>query len=170
MMKKFQRLMNNLDEKSRQIVLYIMRNRHASIRELSESIDAPNDNYTLMKIRDVINPISESILGKEILAFRESKFDLLTGEKILFSWWPNEDFAKEKPTPFIDVFDSGDSIRIIADLKIDEDDMRIIAENNKVAIYSNSELRQKIKLPRNVGSVMRKSYKNGILELVFVKG
>lgn len=168
-MKKFQRFMNNLDEKSGRIVLYILRNRHAGIRELSKSIDAPNDNYTLMKIRGVINPISESIIGKEILTFRESKFDLLEGEKILFSWWLDDDFAKEKPTSFIDVFDDGDSIRIIADLKIDEDDMRIIAENNKVAIYSNSELRQKIKLPRNVGSVIRKSYKNGILELVLAK-
>ncbi len=168
-MKKFQRFMNNLDEKSRQIILYVMRNRHAGIRELSEHINAPNDNYTLMKIRGIINPVSGKILGKEILVFNESKFDLLAGEKILFSWWLNEDFAKEKPTSFIDVFDGGDSIRIITALKIDEDDMRILAENNKVAIYSNSELRQKIKLPRNVGSIIRKSYKNGILELVLAK-
>lgn len=162
--------MNNLDEKSRRIILYTMRNRHANIRELSEFIGAPNDSYTLMKIRDVINPISESILKKEILAFRESKFDLLAGEKILFSWWLDEDFAKEKPAAFIDVFDDGDSIRIIADLKIDEDDMRVITENNKVAIYSNSGLRQKIRLAKSVGSVIRKSYKNGILELVLAKG
>lgn len=166
-MNKFQRLMNNLDEKNREMVLYIMRNRHASIRELSELTNAPNDNYTLMKIRGVINPLSENVLGKEILAFRENKFDLLTGEKILFSWWLDWD-AQQGPT-FIDVFDNGDSIKIIAGMKIDEEDMHIIAKNNNVAIYSNSKLREKIRLPHNVTSVIRKSYKNGILELVLEK-
>ena len=162
--------MNNLDEKSREIILYIMRNRHASIRELSEIINAPNDNHTLTKIRGVINRVSENVLGKEILVFEENKFDLLAGEKILFSWWLDEDFAKEKPSSFIDVFDSGDSIKIIADMKIDEENMHIIAKNNNVAIYSNSKLQEKIRLPHNVTGVIRKSYTNGILELVLEKG
>ncbi len=169
-MKKFQKFMDNLDEKSRRIVLYTMRNRHAGIRELSEFINAPNDNYTLMKIRDVINRVSKNNMGKDILVFEESKFDLLAGEKILFSWWLDEGIVKEKPKSFIDVFDGKDSIRIVADMKIDEGNMRVIAENNRVNIYSNSELREKIKLSQSVSHIIRKSYKNGILELVLAKG
>jgi hypothetical protein len=40
----------------------------------------------LLKIREIINPTAEKIIGYPILSFESLKVDRETGEKVTFSW------------------------------------------------------------------------------------
>jgi len=114
------RLMDALDDRSREIIWRLWRNRHAPLDELAELIDAGTDMEVLCRIREVINPASEYILGAPILEFREAKIDPVTGEKILFHWWLAYDGSdaeiEQKGRPTVDLFDEKDSIVIVARL------------------------------------------------------
>lgn len=131
-----------LDEKSKKILWHLYKNRHANIDELACLIDAKNHAEVLIKIREVINPTSQRILGKPILKFEESKIDNVTGEKIPFSWWLAEEVQIIRGG-LIDVFDERDGIVIVADL-------------------------QSTKLSNPV-EISKAIYNNGVLEIVLKK-
>jgi hypothetical protein len=111
-------LMEAMDEKSREIIWYVLRNRHADIGELSKLIDASTDMEVLFRIREVINPKADRILGKPLLRFEECRIDPVSGEKTLFSWWLEEGVSliEEDGKPLMDVFDEGSHVRIIAEV------------------------------------------------------
>jgi hypothetical protein len=111
-------LIGALDEKSREIIWCILRNRHAEISELSKLINASTDMDVLFRIKDVINPSAERVLGKPLLRFEECRIDPVSGEKTLFSWWLEEgiSFIEEAEKPLIDVFDKGNRVRIVAEV------------------------------------------------------
>lgn len=164
---KFPELMEILDEKSKALFWHIWRNRHAQIRELSNLIKAPNDVYTLSRLKEVINEKAEKVLGKQILKFKESKIDPLTGEKILFSWWLNEECfdLKEKDKELIDIFDERERLRIIMRLPdFDGKELKVKLEQNDL-IVSGDGFQKEIPLFYQVKKEIKKSYKNGILEI-----
>jgi hypothetical protein len=121
-------LMDALDEKSREILWHLWWHRHVQLSELTELIGASTDMEVLLRLREVINPAAEMILGKPILEFHEAKVDALTGEKVLFSWWLGFDGLTTglegdgrlpvggRNGPLVDLFDEKDHILIIAQL------------------------------------------------------
>lgn len=135
-------LAETLDEKSRDILIFLYRNRYANIQELSDLIGAKNHSEVLSRLKEVINPTSEKILGRPIVKFEKVKIDPGSGEKILFSWWLTENIPIIKKGG-VDLFDEGDSLVIVADLG-------------------------SIKLAKPL-RILKKSYKNGILEVVLKK-
>lgn len=171
---KVNQLMKALDEKSKEIILHVWKNRYAKINELSSLISAPNDAYTLTKIREVINPIAKNILGKPILLFEESKIDTTTSNKVLFSWWLSEsiDLIK-KEKEMLDIFNEENFLKIIIELpNTNEKDIMIDISDEALMIYANTpdgRYHRKIPLFYAVNDVMEKTYKNGILEVKLKK-
>lgn len=108
-----------LDPPCWEIVCYIWENKHARIDELAELIAAPSHMDVLLKIREVINPTAERIIGGHILTFERAKIDPETRKNVVFSWWfaPSARVADVARSPaLLDVFDEGDDIDVVSDL------------------------------------------------------
>jgi hypothetical protein len=113
----FGKLLEVLDEKSRQILWYLWWNRHAEIGKLVEITMAESDMEVLSRLKNVINPAALKVMGKEIVKFESFRIDPLSGEKILFSWWLEEDMLlKKKRESLMDIFDEGDHVALIVQL------------------------------------------------------
>lgn len=140
--KSVNELVEALDEKSKNILMFLHRNRYANIQELSDLIGAKNHGEVLSRLKEVINPTSEKILGRSLVKFEKAKIDPVSGEKVIFSWWLTENIPIIKKGR-IDLFNEGDSLVILADL-------------------GNIKLSKPLK-------ILKKSYKNGILEIVLKK-
>lgn len=173
---KITRFMDALDEKSRAIVWHIWRNGHAKIRELSKLINAPTDSYTLSRLREVINPIAEKILGRPILRFEESRIDTFTGEKVLFSWWLTNGLPlMNKRDGLLDIFDEPDFLRIVAQIPNvnSEESVNVIQEATnsgyETLVISAYNYHRRIPLFYAVSKDMKKTYRNGILEVMLKK-
>jgi len=111
------RVLDAVDEKSRQILWYLWWSRHAEIGELVELTKADSDMDILSRIRDVINPAARLALGREIVKFESSRIDPVTGERVLSSWWLEDGslFGKSRE-PLVDVFEEDGHVAIIAQL------------------------------------------------------
>ncbi|MBU2639309.1 MAG: Hsp20/alpha crystallin family protein [Nanoarchaeota archaeon] len=166
---KINKFMKSLDEESKALVLFILRNRHADIRELSNLISAPNDSHTIIRIKDVINTSAENILNKPMLIFEESKIDPVTKNKVLFSWWLNDEIELVEEKEAVDVFDEKDKIRVVTRLSdVKEEDINIDVDNDTL-IISTGKNRKKIPLFNRVENQIEKTYKNNVLEVSLKK-
>jgi hypothetical protein len=93
--------------------------RHAEISELRDIIDAPGDFEVLHRLKEVINGKAQQLWGKPIVGFEQSRVDLVSGEKVLFSWWLLAEGnipLSSGDKPLVDVFNEKDSVTVIAQL------------------------------------------------------
>jgi len=167
------RIAGRLDEESKEILWYLWQNEYAKINELAELIRAPTHMDVLLKIREIMNPIAEKMVGGPILTFEKSKIDPGTGEKILFSWW----IAGKRSYPpvrgrerLLDIFDEVDYIAVIMELAgIQKDDILLKVEGKRLIVSTqNSDKRipEEIYLPAEVNPEgLTKRYNNDILEV-----
>ncbi len=161
----FSRFMNSLDERSREIVWYLLRNRHAGIRELANLIYASTDQDVLTRIRDVINPKAREIFGKQMLNFEESRIDPFTGDKILFSWWLADDLSLEGMSDGLDIFDEKDHLLVITEIpSVKEEDISVNVKGDMLRISAGKYLRR-IPLFYAIEDRIESTYKNGVLEI-----
>jgi len=111
-----------LDEKSRRIFWHFWYQRHVSLAELTELINASNNMEVLYRLREAINPIAVSIFGRPLVDFCESRIDHITGKKVLFHWWLLDFIEDSQPQtglggkPALDLFNEHDHILIIAEV------------------------------------------------------
>jgi len=161
------KIVTKLDADSKGILWFLYENRHARIDTLAKLIEAPTHMDILLKIREIINPIAEKIIGYPILSFESSKVDLETGEKVTFSWWLAGQPHKERKEPLLDIFDEGaDLIVYLELLGIKEDKLRLSVANNKLIIDADKDYHKEIPLPAVVkAKSFTKRYKNNILEV-----
>jgi len=111
------KILDLLDEKSRQILWYLWWNRHAEIDELVELTKAHSDMDILLRIKGVINPAAQDVLGRELVRFENARIDPVTGEKVLSSWWLEEgSLLGRRREPLVDIFEENGHIAIIAQL------------------------------------------------------
>ncbi len=111
------KILDAVDEKSRQILWHLWWNRHAEIGELAELTGAETDMEVLSRLKESINLTARRILGKEIVSFQSSKVDSVTREKVLFSWWLEEGLLSSKRVePLVDIFEENNHVAIIAQL------------------------------------------------------
>ncbi|MBU3901874.1 MAG: Hsp20/alpha crystallin family protein [Candidatus Thermoplasmatota archaeon] len=163
---KLDKFMSGIDDKSKQIIWHMLRTGHANIREVAALIDADTDNDVLVRVREVINPLSKKIFGKEIMKFESTKIDPATGNKILFSWWLTEKLLEfDSADEMLDVFDEKNCVKIVAELPpVEEKDIKIDTEGNILTI-SAKDYHKNIPLFCPVKRIIEKTYRNGILEL-----
>lgn len=166
------KIIKELDAESQSILLLIWQNRHATINELFSLYNAPNHMEVLNRIRNIINPVSQRVIGFPVLVFERSKIDESTGEKVLFSWWVigGGKLKEEQDEALLDIFDEGDYLNIIIELKgarekdilfrIDEDTLTVSCKTSEEKYYEQVFLPSKI----DKKSVIRK-YHNNILEI-----
>ena len=162
------KFMESLDYRSREIVWYFLRNRHAGIRELADLIHAPTDMDVLSRVKEVINPKAKDIFGKPLLVFKGSKIDSFTGDKVLFSWWLTEDFPwHEERNDMLDIFDERDQLMVITELfEVEEDDINVEVKGDILVISTNdNKYLRKAPLFYSVEDEVEKTYKNGVLEV-----
>jgi HSP20 family molecular chaperone IbpA len=161
------KIVTELDSDSKEILMCLYENRHARIDTLAKLIEAPNHMDILLKIREIINPTAEKIIGYPILSFESSKVDWETGEKVLFSWWLTGQPHQEKEEPLLDIFDENAELIVYLELLgIKEDKLLLRVENNKLIIEADKDYHQEISLPAVVNAKSFTSrYKNNILEV-----
>lgn len=171
------RVMQELDPQSREIVGYLWENRHATIDELAELIVAPAHMDVLLKIRAVINPTAERMTGSPLLAFQRSRVDPLTGEKVLYSWWvitPAQVADRARTGLLVDAFDEGDRISVVAELAgVREEDLVLIVARNTLTLHAEGpegKYHEEIVLPAEVRvDSMTRTYTNNVLAVSLEK-
>lgn len=161
------KMVYELDADSKGILWFLYEHRHARIDTLAKLIEAPTHMDILLKIREIINPIAEKIIGYPILSFESSKVDRETGEKVTFSWWFAGQPHKERKEPLLDIFDEdADLIVYLELLGIKEDKLRLRVANDKLIIDADKDYHKEIPLPAVVkAKSFTKRYKNNILEV-----
>jgi len=166
------KIIKELDPESQDILLFVWQNRHAAINELVSLYNAPNHMDVLHRIRNIINPVSQKVIGFPVLVFERSKIDKSTGKKVMFSWWVigGGKLKEEREETLLDIFDEGDYLNIIIELKsaqekdillgVDEDKITVSCKTPEVSYY------EKVILPSKVDkkSIIR-NYHNSILEV-----
>lgn len=161
--------MGAVDEKSRRIITYLLRERHAGIRKLADLIDASSDMEVLIRIREIINPKARETLGAPLLTFERSKIDPLTGEKIVFCWWLREDMIDDAyRDERLDIFDEEKVVRIIASLPPHEKDIKVQMKDDFLIISGETYTRE-IPVFSPVEKEVRKTINHGILEVLLNK-
>ena len=162
-------LINAVDEKSRQIITYFLREQHAGIRKLADLIHASSDMEVLIRIREIINPKARQIIRIPLITFERSKIDPFTGEKIAFSWWLNEDLIDNtRSDRLLDILDEKNALRIIVSLPLEEKDVKAEVKENFL-IISGKKYYQKVPLFCSVKSEVRRTINNGVLEVTLNK-
>jgi len=171
------RVMQELDWQGRGIVSHLWEARHATIDELAELIGAPTHMDVLLKIREVINPTAERISGSPLLAFRRSRVDPLTGEKVPFSWWvirPPRAEEEARTGLLVDVFDEGDRIDVVAELTgVREEDLVLTVARDRLTLSAQGpeeRYHEEVVLPAEVRvDTLTKTYTNNVLALSLEK-
>jgi len=166
------KIIKELDPESQNILLFVWQNKHAAINELASLYNAPNHMDVLHRIRNIINPISQKVIGFPVLVFERGRIDESTGEKVMFSWWiiGGDKLKKGKKEPLLDIFDEGDYLNIIMELKgVQEEDILLGVDEDKLTVSCKTpeaNYYEKVSLPSKVGNkgVVRK-YHNNILEV-----
>ncbi|MGO8806796.1 MAG: hypothetical protein ACLQO7_09395 [Candidatus Bathyarchaeia archaeon] len=162
---KLDLLLNVLDEKSRKMTMFLLNESHAELRDLSNLLCASSDMEVLLIIREIINPTAKEIIGKPILSFQQSKIDRLTGQKIMFSWWVDEDFAsKVRAEELIDVIEEENLVRVIAALPSTEKFVQLRLTESCL-IISGKEYYKEVHLPCSVIGKIEKNLHNSVLEV-----
>lgn len=164
-----------LDRDSEKLVWHLWQKRHARIDELAEIIGAPTHMDVLLKIKEIINPAAEKIMGNPILTFKEREIDPESGEGVLFSWWFIGKKEEPKKDLLLDVFDEGEDLIVIVELPaVQEKDISFKVEKNKFAVSTNGEgpeYYKEVSLPVAVNCEgFTRTYNNGILQVKFKKG
>ena len=163
--KKMSLLTRTVDEKSKQIITYLLKERHAGIRELTNLICASSDMDVLIRIREIINPKAREVIGEPIITFERSKIDPLTGEKIVFSWWMTEELANSAhDDELVDVMDEKNLLRVIASLPPQEENVDVKVEDS-LLIISGKEYYKEVPLFCPVEKKADKTINNGVLEV-----
>ncbi|GAG14483.1 unnamed protein product, partial [marine sediment metagenome] len=164
-----------LDADSQDILIYLWQNRHARIEELAEVIGDPTHMDVLLRIREHINPTAVKVIGCSILSFEKSKFDLKTGQKVLFSWWiEGLRERKEVKQVLLDIFDEGEYLNIIMELPgVKAEDILFKLEDKKITISASSiskKYHEEIDLPAEVDTKsFHNSFNNNVLEIKLKK-
>jgi HSP20 family molecular chaperone IbpA len=118
----------------------------------------------LMRIKDIINPKAQKIIGKPIITFEESKTDFLTGEKILFNWWTNEEADSAEDEYSVEVMEEENLLRIIAALPPQEENINITVADS-ILIISGEKYHREVSLVCPVEKAAEKILHNGVLEV-----
>jgi hypothetical protein len=162
-------VMNMLDEKSVQILIYLAKERHAGIRKLADLIDASFDMEVLVKIREEINAKARKTTGRPLVIFKPSKLDPLTGEKITFSWWLNEELIDYTPGgELLDLHDENDTLRETASIPLQKKDVEAGVRDNFLIIVGKKYCGE-VLLTDTVEGKVKKTINNGFLEVVLKK-
>nr|CBX28787.1 hypothetical protein N47_L13850 [uncultured Desulfobacterium sp.] len=161
-----------LDGASKEILWFLYENRHAGIDTLAKLTEAPNHMDVLLKIKEIINPAAEKIIGYPILSFESSRADRETGENVTFSWWLAGQPHRERRELLPDIFDEDDNLVVCLELfGITEDELRLsVSNNNKLIIDADKYFHKEIYLPAGINTdTITSRYNNNILEVKLKK-
>jgi len=176
------KIVGELDDRSRNILVFVWQNRHATINELARLYNAPNHMDVLHRIRNIIIPASQKVIGFPVLTFARSKIDEFTGKQVMFSWWVIGDGklsgrAKstfgtkvKKEQSLLDVFDEGDYLNILMELKgAQEEDILIGVVDDKLTVSCKTpeaNYYEEIPFTSNIdnGGIVKR-FHNNILEV-----
>lgn len=161
----------HLDADAESIVRFLWGQRYATIRELAEHTRMPSHMDILLKIREVINPAAEELLGFPLLVFAPARPDTLTGQDVFNSWWilgAGATKMAQRPEIMVDTFDEADGFRILACLPCGEAAEVNVSFSEGQAEISSGEDPKPVRVSLPAGAEpknCRRTFRNGILEL-----
>ncbi|MEI6138834.1 MAG: Hsp20/alpha crystallin family protein [Mariniphaga sp.] len=160
-----------LDKRSAMILWFLYENRHGRIDILSNLIGAENHMDVLIRIKEVINPASESEFGFPILTFEASRVDWETGDKVTFSWWINGLPDSEIRDTLLDIFDEGNNLIIYFELPdLNQETLKLRVLGHQLFIADDIGYLKEISLPALVDKEkITSKIKNNILEVILTK-
>lgn len=166
------KIVKELDSDSQNILLFVWQNRHATMDELASLYNAPNHMDVLHRVKNIINPASQKLIGFPALVFERSKIDEATGKKVMFNWWiiGGDKLRKDREKSLLDIFDEGDHLNIVMELKgVREEDILLGIDEDKLTLSCKtpeSNYYEEVSLPSKVDSEgITKKYHNNILEV-----
>ena len=167
---EIKKIVPQLDSDCERIVWHLWENRHATIDELSQLIDAPTHMDVLMKIGEIINPAAERIIGHPLLYFESTRIDPETGEKVLFSWWlvgRNQETGLRERQGIFDVIDEGDHLNIVMELLgAQEEDILLKVGKDRLIVTAGGFFKKEVLFPTEIiPRRYSKRYNNGVLAL-----
>ncbi len=166
-----ERLASHLDADAESIVWFLWQQRHATVGELAQHARIPSQMDVLLKIREVINPVAEDVLGFPLLTFVPARTDALTGRNVPNSWWlvgARRTQEQRRPEVTVDTFHEADGFRILACLPCGEArDVSVSFCGGAVEISSDGGGKPaRVPLPPGLEPEnCRQTFRNGILEL-----
>lgn len=112
------RFLDGLDRRSKAMFWHLWFNKRAELSELRDVAAMESDMDTLLHIKEILNSRARDFLRKEIVVFHPSKFDLETGEKVMFNWWLELDmiYARKRKSQIIDFFQDDQTIMLVAEV------------------------------------------------------
>ncbi|MFH1652616.1 MAG: hypothetical protein ABIE74_01015 [Pseudomonadota bacterium] len=81
------KIADKLDSMSEQLLWYLWERRYATVEELTARGNSDDSMNILKIIKEIINPITEELVGYPLLVFRGKNVDPLTNKEIKNSWW-----------------------------------------------------------------------------------
>lgn len=167
-----ERVAREVDDSCCEILWYLWEHKHAPVDELVELIGAQNHMDVLLKIKNIINPVAERVVGSPILEFERARIDYETGENVLSCWWlvgQKQQLSQSKEA-MVDIFDEGDHLKVVIELtSVREEDIRLVVKENRLDILVNAsdkEYHKEVPLPVPVNTQgFSTKYHNNILEV-----
>jgi len=158
-------LQKKLDPTSRLIVDYFLKNKSASIRELSELVSTKSDYEVLLLIREIINTQAQDILGYPILHFKQSYIDPVTGMKLLFRWWISDEvMALLEDVGLVDIYKENDELRVVVSPLSTIEDIEIEGD---FIVMKGKDFRNRVPLFYSVDSEISRTWNNNVLDIRF---
>ena len=161
-----------VDQASARMLWHFWKNHHFTLDELQMLLGETSHMGVLVRIREVINPAAVRLVGKPILVFERSRMDHQTGERVLNSWWLNDEPALgvAGSGQQVDVLDEGDHFLVILELAgAREEDIRVEARDGRLSVAvdaAESKYYEETPLPASAAARdLSTTYRNGILQV-----
>jgi len=80
-------IVSQVGKKGETLIRKLGANRHATTRELAESLGAKRNVDAVRQAEKEINGVARRVIGRDLMAFRRWWFDPETGRSVRNSWW-----------------------------------------------------------------------------------
>ena len=162
----WQALLRQFPGESRELLIYLARNRHAEIETIRVLLAMENHSLALRRIKEELNETARRLLGQPLLAFYQSRKDTRLGKTVTFRWWL-EVRPSEIPAGPADIFAEDREWVVLcpvglvgkADLLLERAGSLLLVAPRRGGAF----LPEEIPLPVDAGNIRSWSLGNGIL-------
>lgn len=159
-------LLRQFPGESRELLIYLARNRHAEIETIRVLLAVENHSLALRRIKEELNETARRLLGQPLLTFYQSRKDTRLVKTVTFRWWL-EVTPSEIPAGPADVFaEDGEWVVLCPVGLVEEADLLLERAGCLLLVaprLGGAFLPEEIPLPADAANIRTWSVGNGIL-------